>query len=101
MQPTRRAFMTTATVALTAAAAPPAFTQWRASERYPDPAVEALDPSFAKYRLALAGVERLATGMRWSEGPAWFGAGHEGCSAERPCCGSLWSRPVAPRSCCA
>src|SRR5262249_51411152 len=54
---------------------PPAFAQWRPSERYPDPAVEILDPSFAKYRLPLASVERLATGMRWSEGPAWFGAG--------------------------
>jgi gluconolactonase len=37
--------------------------------------VEILDPSFGKYRLSLASLERLATGMRWSEGPAWFGAG--------------------------
>src|SRR5262249_14708382 len=29
--------------------------------------------SFAKYRLANAGVERLATGMRWCEGPVYFG----------------------------
>jgi gluconolactonase len=43
------------------------------SPRYPDPAVEILDPSFAPYRLALAKVERLATGMRWSEGPVWIG----------------------------
>jgi len=43
------------------------------SPRYPDPAVEVLDPSFAPYRLVLAKVERLATGMRWSEGPAWIG----------------------------
>ena len=56
--------------------APPAFAQWRPpSDRYPDPAVEILDPSFAKYRLTLASVERLHTGMRWCEGPAWFGAG--------------------------
>ena len=46
---------------------------WEPSERYPDPAVKILDPSFAKYRLALAGVERLATGMRWCEGPVYFG----------------------------
>src|SRR5262249_21540463 len=46
---------------------------WEPSERYPDPAIQILDPSFAKYRLALAGVERLATGMRWSEGPVYFG----------------------------
>src|SRR6266542_2728578 len=46
---------------------------WEPSERYPDPAIQILDPSFAKYRLALAGVERLATGMRWCEGPVYFG----------------------------
>jgi gluconolactonase len=37
--------------------------------------VQVLDPSFAKYRLLLASVERLATGMRWSEGPVYFGDG--------------------------
>src|SRR5216110_3463380 len=47
--------------------------RWEPSERYPDPAVQVLDPSFAKYRLLLAGVERLATGMRWCEGPVYFG----------------------------
>ena len=47
----------------------------RLSERYPDPAVEVLDPSFAKYRIFNAAVERLAGGMRWSEGPVWFGGG--------------------------
>ncbi|MCP1659482.1 SMP-30/gluconolactonase/LRE family protein [Neisseria perflava] len=46
-----------------------------ANPRYPDPAVEVLDPSFAKYRLYSASVERLGTGMRWAEGPAWFGDG--------------------------
>jgi len=46
---------------------------WTPSLRYPDPAVQVLDPSFAKYRLPLASVERLATGMRWSEGPVYFG----------------------------
>jgi gluconolactonase len=35
--------------------------------------VQVLDASFAKYRLPLASVERLATGMRWSEGPVYFG----------------------------
>jgi gluconolactonase len=48
---------------------------WEPSLRYPDLAVQVLDPSFAKYRVMLASVERLATGMRWSEGPAWFGDG--------------------------
>jgi gluconolactonase len=48
---------------------------WSPSLRYPDPSVQVLDPSFAKYRLPLAGVEQLATGMRWSEGPVYFGDG--------------------------
>ena len=46
---------------------------WTPSLRYPDPAVAILHPSFAGYRLMAAGVERLATGMRWAEGPVWFG----------------------------
>ncbi|HEX2441071.1 MAG TPA: SMP-30/gluconolactonase/LRE family protein [Methylomirabilota bacterium] len=41
--------------------------------RYPDPAVQIVDPSFAKYRVSNAAVERLATGYRWCEGPVWFG----------------------------
>jgi gluconolactonase len=48
---------------------------WAPSENYPDPAVRILDPSFAKYRVTLAAVERLATGFRWCEGPVWFGDG--------------------------
>src|SRR5712692_5497303 len=50
--------------------------RWEGSPvRYPDPAVQVLDPSFAQYRLNLAAVERLATGFRWAEGPVWFGDG--------------------------
>jgi gluconolactonase len=49
--------------------------QWEPSPRYPDPAVRVIDPSFAKYKLNLAKVERIATGMRWTEGPVWFGDG--------------------------
>ena len=48
---------------------------WEQSERYPDPRVVSLDPSFEQYRLGLASVERLATGFRWTEGPVWFGDG--------------------------
>ena len=48
---------------------------WIPATRYPDPAVQSLDPRFDKYRLPLAGVERLATGCRWAEGPVWFGDG--------------------------
>jgi len=57
------------------ALAPQAFAQWQPSQRYPDPAVKVLDPGFAKYRIGLAKVERLATGFRWCEGPVWFGDG--------------------------
>jgi gluconolactonase len=48
---------------------------WEPSLRYPDPSVEIIDQRFAKYRLASASVERLATGFRWCEGPVWFGDG--------------------------
>jgi gluconolactonase len=48
-------------------------TSWQPNERYPDPAVRVLDPSFNKYRLPLASVERLYTGCRWSEGPVYLG----------------------------
>ncbi len=44
-------------------------------QSYPDPAIEILHPSFAKYHQRLAAVERLATGFRWCEGPVWFGDG--------------------------
>jgi gluconolactonase len=53
--------------------APAALAVWEPSQRYPDPAVQSLDPSFNKYRLALAGVERLATGCRFNEGAVYFG----------------------------
>lgn len=46
---------------------------WEPSRRLPDPAIEILDPAFARYRLASAAVERVATGLRWAEGPVWFG----------------------------
>ncbi len=36
---------------------------------------EALDPSFNECLIGHARVERLWTGARWSEGPAWFAAG--------------------------
>jgi hypothetical protein len=45
------------------------------SVRYPDPRVEVLDERFLKLRLFSATVEQLATGLRWAEGPVWFGDG--------------------------
>jgi len=50
-------------------------TPWQPSHRYPDSAVQIIDQSFARYRLNLAAVERIAHGFRWSEGPAWIGDG--------------------------
>ena len=74
MQMTRRHMLGAgAAVAATATFAPEAFGGWEPSESYPDPAIKILDPSFARYRVNNAGVERLATGMRWSEGPVWMG----------------------------
>ncbi|MBN8958910.1 MAG: SMP-30/gluconolactonase/LRE family protein, partial [Rhizobiales bacterium] len=46
---------------------------WRPNECYPDPYIQALDPSFAKYMIFSASVERLAHGFRWAEGPVYFG----------------------------
>lgn len=46
---------------------------WQPSQRYPDPAVQVLHPSFAPYRLPLTSVEQLATGFRWAEGPVYLG----------------------------
>lgn len=48
---------------------------WQPSPNYPDPAIQTLHPSFTKYRIVLTAVERLATGLRWGEGPVWFGDG--------------------------
>jgi len=75
MHVTRRTFLTTGSVAVALTAAPRAFAQWQPSQRYPDPAIQIVDQSFARYRLNATKVERLATGFRWSEGPVWFGDG--------------------------
>lgn len=50
-------------------------TAFTPSLRYPDPAIEILDERFLKLRLFSAHVERIATGLRWAEGPVWFGDG--------------------------
>lgn len=46
------------------------------SQRYPDPLIEILDDRFLELRLFNASVERLATGLRWAEGPVWIGDGN-------------------------
>ena len=76
MAQNRRNFLASASGAAALAFTPRALAaDWQPSPRYPDPAVKVLDPSFAKYKLPLAKVERLGTGFRWCEGPVWFGDG--------------------------
>ena len=53
-------------------ASPPQPPSFRPNQRYPDPAIEILDPSFSKYRIYSSTLEQVATGMRWAEGPAYF-----------------------------
>jgi gluconolactonase len=43
--------------------------------RYPDPDVIALDQRFQKYVIGSAAIQRLWTGAKWAEGPAWSAAG--------------------------
>lgn len=55
--------------------------EFKPNQRYPDPAVQILDPSFARYRIYSSTLEQVATGMRWAEGPVYFpgkGAGEPG-----------------------
>ena len=39
--------------------------------RYPDPRIEALDKRFGA-KIGNAAIERIATGLRWAEGPCYF-----------------------------
>ena len=71
----RRAFLRAGGAATVVAAARTVDADWQPSQRYPDPAIKILDPSFTKYRVNSSKVERLGTGFRWAEGPVWFGDG--------------------------
>ena len=73
----RRHFLRSSAVATVAAATFPRTrgADWSPSPRYPDQSIKIIDPGFAKYRLNLAKVERIASGLRWCEGPVWFGDG--------------------------
>lgn len=75
MTTSRRTFLTT----LATSAAASAFARdWtgQVPERYPDPDVIALEPAFSKYIQGNSPIRRLHTGMLWTEGPAWNGAGN-------------------------
>lgn len=72
---TRRQFLKAAGAAGLAVAGAPALAQafaFTPNQRYPDPSVQILDPSFACYRIYSSTIEQVATGMRWAEGPAYF-----------------------------
>ena len=43
--------------------------------RYPDEHIEVIDKKRFKGSPGTGGVERVATGFRWAEGPAYFAAG--------------------------
>ena len=71
----RRSFLKTTAGAGLAAVSGIAAAQsfeFKPNQRYPDPAVHVLDPSFTKYRIYSSTVEQVATGMRWAEGPVYF-----------------------------
>ena len=71
----RRALLKAAAGSTVAALGAPALAQsfaFQPNLRYPDPAVQMLDPGFARYRIDNSTLEQVASGMRWAEGPVWF-----------------------------
>jgi gluconolactonase len=68
----RRRFVAAATLAC--AAAPTlvrAARDWSQPPHYPDPDIQVLDKRFS-VSLGNAGIERIASGFRWCEGPVYF-----------------------------
>lgn len=71
----RRSFLKAAAVSgsgMIPALAAAQFADFTISGRSPEPRLEILDPSFLKYRLYSSSLERVATGLRWAEGPVYF-----------------------------
>src|SRR5258705_11528225 len=66
---TRRALLSGGAAAATVAVATRAFAQFQPSGRYPDPAIQIVDPSFTRYRLGAAKVQQLAPRFRRPDGP--------------------------------
>src|SRR5215468_4894342 len=60
MEFTRRHALGVAGASAALTVAQTALAAWQPNERYPDPAITSLDPSFNKYRVAQASVERIA-----------------------------------------
>ena len=52
-------------------------SRWDSSApiRYPDPNIVVLDPRFQHLVVPMAAIERIATGFRFTEGPAYYGDG--------------------------
>ncbi|MGH6624041.1 MAG: SMP-30/gluconolactonase/LRE family protein, partial [Burkholderiaceae bacterium] len=76
--PTRRVLLKAAagtSLAAFGGAALAQYFEFKPNQRYPDPSVLILDPSFARYRIYSSTIEQVATGMRWAEGPAYFPEG--------------------------
>jgi gluconolactonase len=42
---------------------------------YPDPDIIVIDPAFNQYLLGITAIRRVATGLKWTEGPAWSSEG--------------------------
>jgi len=75
VEPSRRQLLQGAALTAAAALMPNARAQsfdFKPNQRYPDPALHILDPSFAKYRIYSSTLEQVGTGMRWAEGPVYF-----------------------------
>ena len=79
MEPlTRRSLLTgaAASIAASAFAEGDRYTPGAPPVRYPDPDILVLDKRFDKIKLGNTPIQRLHTGMLWSEGPAWNGVGN-------------------------
>ena len=80
----------------------PSRWQWSAPIRYPDPDIVVLDPRFQRLVVAMAAIERIATGFRFTEGPAYYGDGRYLLFSDIPNDALLrWTRSPAPSPRCA
>jgi gluconolactonase len=48
-------------------------TPWQPTANYPETRFRAFEPGFLRFRIMNTGVEKLASGCQWAEGPVWFG----------------------------